>query len=162
MPRLLPSGSLVQVRSRPWAPATPSHLLSIGIEAMSSWLDLSRRHAFAGMFQLVMLVSGSWTLATEPPYFETEIRPILREYCFDCHGAVDEMEGGLDLRLVHFMTSGGESGPALELGNPEASLLLMRIRDGEMPPGETKVPQEKIATLEKWILLGAPTRRAEP
>lgn len=32
--------------------------------------------------------------------FETHVRPILRAYCFDCHGANDKPEGGLDLRLA--------------------------------------------------------------
>jgi len=35
--------------------------------------------------------------------FESDIRPILREYFLDCHGASDQIEGSLDLRLVRFM-----------------------------------------------------------
>ncbi|MBV09950.1 MAG: hypothetical protein CMN21_12120 [Rubinisphaera sp.] len=101
-------------------------------------------------------------LASEPPYFETEIRPILREYCFDCHGATDELEGGLDLRLVRFMKSGGDSGMAIVPGDPAASLLLDRVHEGDMPPGESRVSPEKIAILEEWIRQGTPTLRAEP
>jgi hypothetical protein len=26
--------------------------------------------------------------------FETHVRPILRTYCFDCHGANEKLEGG--------------------------------------------------------------------
>ncbi|MCO8123497.1 PSD1 and planctomycete cytochrome C domain-containing protein [Stieleria sp. TO1_6] len=109
-----------------------------------------------------MLVCGDELIAAETPFFETEIRPIFREYCFDCHGAIEEIEGGLDLRLVHLMLSGGDSGSAIAPGNPDDSLLLARIRDGDMPPGETRVPKDKIAVLEEWIRNGAKTRRGEP
>ncbi|WDQ17765.1 PSD1 and planctomycete cytochrome C domain-containing protein [Rhodopirellula sp. P2] len=86
----------------------------------------------------------------------------MREFCFDCHGAVEELEGGLDLRLVHRMVSGGDSGEAVVPGDPEASLLLQLVRDGEMPPGEAHVSDEKIAVLEAWIGAGAKTLREEP
>lgn len=94
--------------------------------------------------------------------FERDIRPILRAHCLDCHGAVDEKDGNLDLRLVRFMTSGGESGPAITVGDPDASLLIQRVRSGEMPPGEAKVSPAEIALLEKWIAAGAITARPEP
>ncbi len=114
-------------------------------------------------FALLSLSAGGLKLpAAEPLYFETDIRPILREHCFDCHGAVEEMEGGLDLRLVHFMTAGGESGAAIVPGEPEDSLLLSRVRDGDMPPGDSRVSDEQIAVLEAWIRGGAATRRPEP
>ncbi len=130
---------------------------------LASWLP--NRSVVARMSLLLvigLLVLGGSTKAEEKIYFETEIRPILREYCFDCHGATEELEGGLDLRLVHFIASGGDSGTALVPGDPDSSLLLERIIDGDMPPGEARVSDDKIAVLEKWIRQGAATRRTEP
>jgi len=94
--------------------------------------------------------------------FEKDIRPIFRTHCYDCHGATEKLEGNLDLRLVRFMARGGESGPAIVAHAPEQSLLLSRLRAGEMPPEANRVPDEEIATIEKWIAAGAPTARAEP
>ncbi len=94
--------------------------------------------------------------------FETDIRPIFRAHCFDCHGATSELEGNLDLRLVRFLEKGGDSGAAIIRGDAEASYLLQRVKDGEMPPGNQRVPSEQIATLEKWIRQGAKTARPEP
>lgn len=131
------------------------------MDAMHSWLSSLLPPRFISAITSLVLISVV-TIASEPPHFETEVRPILREYCFDCHGAVEELEGGLDLRLVHRMVSGGDSGEAVVPGDPDASLLLSRIREGDMPPGEARVPDEKIAVLEAWIQGGAPTLREEP
>ena len=95
-------------------------------------------------------------------FFEDDIRPILREYCLDCHGATDYLKGSLDLRLVRFMNRGGDSGPALTDQNPDASLLVQRVESDDMPPGEIKVSAEKKALLRRWIAAGAPTKRPEP
>ncbi len=97
-----------------------------------------------------------------PLTYERDIRPIFRAHCFDCHGATDELKGGLDLRLVRFLKKGGESGPAISPGQPGESYLLERIRSGEMPPGEGSVPAAEIAIIEKWIAAGAKTARPEP
>jgi hypothetical protein len=94
--------------------------------------------------------------------FETHVRPILKAHCFDCHGAEEEVKGKLDLRLVRLMKRGGETGPAIELGKPEASLLLQRIKAGEMPPGPAKVSARELAVIEQWIAGGAKTAREEP
>ncbi|MFN9591149.1 MAG: c-type cytochrome domain-containing protein [Pirellulaceae bacterium] len=67
--------------------------------------------------------------------FETEIRAILRAHCNDCHGATEEIEGELDLRLVRFMIRGGQSGPAIHPGDAASSLLIEGVSSGEMPPG---------------------------
>jgi mono/diheme cytochrome c family protein len=120
-----------------------------------------------------LLCLAVWTAATgslfaaETPdpraiHFETDVRPILREHCLDCHGASDEIEGGLDLRLVRFMLRGGDSGPAIVPGRPDDSHLLELVRSGEMPPGEHRVPEEQVAVLERWIAGGATTVRDEP
>ena len=94
--------------------------------------------------------------------FESDIRPLLKVYCLDCHGAVKEKKGGLDLRLRRLMAQGGDSGPAILPGNPEQSRLVERLRLGEMPPGDTKMPPESIAVIARWIAAGAPTARPEP
>ena len=99
---------------------------------------------------------------SQEPTFERHIRPILRQYCFDCHGATDKKEGNLDLRLVRFMKLGGDSGTAINSEKPIDSLLIQRVISGEMPPGEAHVPAEKVETLKKWIEAGAKTDRPEP
>lgn len=96
------------------------------------------------------------------PLFERDIRPIFRAHCYDCHGASEELKGKLDLRLVRFMTQGGESGPVLVPGNPTESYFLERIKSGEMPPGDHRVPADQIAILENWVATGAKTARPEP
>ena len=110
----------------------------------------------------VILASSSVVGAEDALTYERDIRPIFRAHCFDCHGATSGLKGDLDLRLVRFMVRGGESGPAIVAGKPKESHLLIRIRNGEMPPGDSSVPPTEIAILEKWIAAGAPTARPEP
>ena len=83
--------------------------------------------------------------------FERHIRPILRQYCFDCHGAAEKKESNLDLRLVRFMKLGGDSGSAVSVGKANDSLLIQRIVDGEMPPGETHLPATQLEVIKQWI-----------
>lgn len=94
--------------------------------------------------------------------FETDVRPILKAYCLDCHGGAEKLSGGLDLRLRRFIVAGGENGTAIKSGEPAESLLIQRMRSGEMPPGEKKVPAEKLQIIEQWIASGARTLRDEP
>ncbi|HWE37704.1 MAG TPA: PSD1 and planctomycete cytochrome C domain-containing protein [Isosphaeraceae bacterium] len=100
--------------------------------------------------------------AAEPPTFERDVRPILKAYCLDCHGGGEQLRGKLDLRLRRFAVKGGASGPAVVPGRPDESEMLARVRDGEMPPGEKKVPADRVAVIERWIAAGAPTAREEP
>jgi hypothetical protein len=94
--------------------------------------------------------------------FEEHVRPILKEFCLDCHGGGESLKGNLDLRLKRFAERGGKSGPALVPGKPDESYLLDRLKAGEMPPGEKKVPALKVAVIERWIAAGAATQRPEP
>ncbi|MEZ6076540.1 MAG: c-type cytochrome domain-containing protein [Pirellulaceae bacterium] len=126
----------------------------------------------------LLLVVALWSLqavavrASEPivnvgdsqqtSQFESHIRPIFREYCFDCHGATEELSSGMDLRLVRFLIAGGDSGPAIAPGDAEGSYLLELVSSGEMPPGEVHLPAEKVQLIEQWITAGAPTLRPEP
>ena len=120
------------------------------------------RRSLIGVAALIACVAVARVCHADELTFETHVRPILKAHCFDCHGAEDELKGKLDLRLVRLMKLGGETGPAVEPGKPEASLFLQRIKAGEMPPGPAKVSAREIAVLEKWIAGGAKTARAEP
>ena len=59
-------------------------------------------------------------------FFEAQIRPLLVESCFDCH--TDDEKGGLRLDSRARMLKGGESGPAIVPGDPDASLLMKAVR----------------------------------
>ena len=103
------------------------------------------------------------TAPLSPPItFEQHVRPILKVYCLDCHGGGEKLEGKLDLRLKRFIAAGGESGAGLIAGQPGDSLIVQRMKSGEMPPTEKKVPAGQIAIIEKWIAGGAATSREEP
>ena len=122
---------------------------------------VSRLFALLSML-VVGLHAAEASGADEGLSFERDIRPILRSHCFDCHGAGEQIEGNLDLRLRRSMVRGGDSGPAIEPGRAEESLLIERIRAGEMPPGPARVPSDEIERLAQWIAQGAATRRDEP
>jgi hypothetical protein len=114
------------------------------------------------VFALAWFVSISSADAGEGLTFEQDVRPIFKAFCLDCHGAGESLKGRLDLRLKRFAVRGGDSGPAVVAGRPEESLLIERIKNGEMPPGEKKVPPEQIAQIERWIAGGALAKRTEP
>jgi hypothetical protein len=99
---------------------------------------------------------ASWGAGPERPLtFERDIWPIVAANCVSCHGA-DQPKGGLDLRSVATMLRGGKSGPALDTTEPEASLLLERISQCEMPPGKArKLSAGEVATVRAWIRGGA-------
>ncbi len=94
--------------------------------------------------------------------FESDVRPLLKTHCFQCHGEEDELGGGLDLRLRRFMATGGDSGASITPGDRSESYLYQRIVDGEMPPGDKVLSDEDRETIGLWIDAGAPTVRPEP
>jgi hypothetical protein len=60
------------------------------------------------------------------------------------------------------IVAGGDSGAGLVPGDSEASLLLERIRSGEMPPVDKKLSAAEVDLLTRWIAEGAKTARPEP
>lgn len=92
-------------------------------------------------------------------FFESKIRPLLVQYCYDCHGP-DSGKGEADLRLdsLEGFVKGGKSGPALVAGQPSQSLVMLAVKhDGAvaMPP-KKKLAHQEIDLLAKWIVMGAP------
>jgi hypothetical protein len=107
----------------------------------------------------------AWTLGAEqPPSYERDVRPILKANCFRCHGEGGQLEGSLDLRLRRLIVQGGDTGPSIQPGDAEASLLYQRVRRGEMPPEdvEKRLTAAEMDTLRRWIDSGAPVLRDEP
>ena len=62
-------------------------------------------------------------------FFESRIRPLLVENCFECHGA-EKQKGGLRLDSPRATLKGGDSGPAIVPGDPGASLLVQAVHWG--------------------------------
>jgi mono/diheme cytochrome c family protein len=111
---------------------------------------------------LLALTAAAPARADEAVSFEKQVRPLLKAHCFECHGEGAKLKGGLDLRLRRTMVEGGKSGPTIVAGKPGDSLLVERIRSGEMPPGKRKLTRDEQAILERWIAGGATVARAEP
>ena len=94
-------------------------------------------------------------------FFESKIRPLLVEHCYECHSE-KKHKGGLRLDNKAGWQQGGETGPAITPGNAETSLLMKAVRykddDLQMPP-KKRLSNEEISALEQWIKMGAPDPR---
>ncbi|MCA9244996.1 MAG: DUF1549 domain-containing protein [Phycisphaerales bacterium] len=92
----------------------------------------------------------------ELQFFADHVQPVLEANCFKCHGTTN-FKGELSLASREGILSGGESGAAVDLNDPGASLLLEAINYAsyEMPPTGKMSPQD-IATLTEWVQRGLP------
>lgn len=108
---------------------------------------------------LCLLAMQPAVAADVEEWFEREVRPLLAERCLSCHSsALEAPKASLKLDRRETAIAGGDSGAAIELGKPAESLLIMAVRgDGmnRMPP-DKPLSKPEIATLERWIELGAP------
>ena len=92
-------------------------------------------------------------------FFEKRIRPVLVEYCYECHGPdAKRIEGNLRLDSLKGMLRGGDSGPAISVDAKNESLLLSALDYDafEMPP-DGKLPDRVIGDFRNWLAAGAPT-----
>lgn len=90
-------------------------------------------------------------------FFETRVRPILAENCFQCHGK-EKQKAGLRVDSRESLLRGGESGPAILMADLRKSPVLVAVRQEselKMPP-RGKLPEEAIQALTHWVELGAP------
>jgi len=80
-------------------------------------------------------------IAEEEIRFNRDVRPILSDNCYYCHGPDKETQEA-DLRLDTFEGATADLGgyAAVVPGNPEESELILRIHDTEdlMPPDSSK------------------------
>ena len=119
-------------------------LLATGA-ALSALLAASRAHAAPDTGQL---------------RYNRDIRPILAENCFACHGP-DSAARKANLRLDRFAdaTMDRSGHAAIVKGKPEASEIIRRVtgKGSIMPPaeGHQALKPAQIATLKRWIAQGA-------
>ncbi|OYP34605.1 DUF1553 domain-containing protein [Rhodopirellula sp. MGV] len=90
--------------------------------------------------------------------YNRDIRPIMADYCFACHGADDHSrEAGLRLDQAESAIDSA----AIVPGNPDESEMIARIMTDDpdliMPPPHSKktISEEQKATLVRWIKEGA-------
>jgi mono/diheme cytochrome c family protein len=93
--------------------------------------------------------------------FARVIQPVLEGSCVQCHGA-DKDKGGLRLHTGEALAAGGDSGPAVDVADPDQSLILQRLHlapdhEEAMPPKD-KAPRPDPVALENlraWVAAGA-------
>ena len=121
-----------------------------------------------GLALVALLLSGAISHSSEPSApasaamtvdFDREIRPILADNCFACHGPDEQARKG-KLRLDTQEGAAAKTGVIIP-GNAAKSRLLDRLLstdDGEhMPPPKTgkRLTAAQVETLRRWIDSGA-------
>jgi len=123
------------------------------------------RHTLASKLTVCMFFAliANRVMAEESVNFNRDIRPILSNNCFRCHGLdAETREAGLRLDQFEAATQELDSGDrAIVPGDLDASQIMARMRsddeDLRMPPAELGPPlkDSELALLEKWVQQGA-------
>ncbi len=121
----------------------------------------------AGCF--LALTSASFVVGQEiaaDVLFARKVLPIFQSKCLACHGEGPggKLKGGLDMRGIPELLSGGESGePSIVPGKPLQSPLYLAVTrehqdDWEaMPPKENdRLSAQQVGYIRQWIAGGAP------
>lgn len=90
--------------------------------------------------------------------FNRDIRPILSDKCFQCHGPDEEtLEAGLRLDQRDSATGEGAIVPGKADGSELIARILTKDADDVMPPPKVKKPvtAEEAELLRRWIDEGA-------
>lgn len=115
-------------------------------------------------FNLLTFLALGMAVQAQPVGFNKDIRPILADACFHCHGPdPGTRKAGLrlDTEAGFFTAKKGEE-PTVIKGKPEASSLYQRLlstdEDEIMPPPEShkELKPAQIAMIKAWIEQGAP------
>ena len=101
-------------------------------------------------------LSAQTAPAASADFFESKIRPVLANNCYNCHG--NSQLGGLRLDSRDGMLKGGKCGPAIVPGDAEKSLLIRAIQQTgstlKMPQGG-KLKDDEIDNIVAWVNAGA-------
>ena len=105
------------------------------------------------------LVLIAHTFAFGATDYLRDVKPVLAENCYRCHGA-SQQKGGLRLDTAALAIKGGDNGPALKLAKPAESLMVQAIKGTHadlprMPYKKPPLSESQIALIESWIAEGA-------
>jgi len=109
---------------------------------------------------LTLVAAFALLTQDDADFFEKKIRPVLHASCIPCHGPA-KTKAGLRLDSRGALLRGGDSGPAIKVGDPDASLLIQAIRqrdpDTAMPPAKAgkKLSDAVLRDFDAWIRAGA-------
>lgn len=114
------------------------------------------------LFSLFAAAIQQSAVFAQTPNFNREVRPLLSDRCFSCHGP-DENHREADLRLdsADSMTASRGDYAVVVPGNPDISELITRVTSTDpdlvMPPPDFGKPltKEEVAVLQRWIKAGA-------
>jgi hypothetical protein len=156
-------------RLGPWLTSTAGGKLKVSARAASHGAaNLSGIEVWAGEGAIPMTRDPEFVAnptAEQIEFFEKRIRPLLVENCYECHSTEGKkIKGGLLLDSRAGVVKGGDTGPAIVPGAPEASLLIQAVQhidaDLSMPPKKKLSPQQ-ITDLVEWVKMGAPDPRTQ-
>ena len=104
------------------------------------------------------LLRADDAVAEQPVDYVKQIKPVLRERCYACHGALKQ-EAGLRLDTVALVTKGGENGAVVDVREAVQSLILKRVtatvESERMPPEGEPLSAAQLGLLKAWIAQGA-------
>jgi hypothetical protein len=135
-----------------------SEFCAVGLLVLAATLIANGRSSAAEPLQATRPSAKTAFPAADLAFFESRIRPLLIENCYECHSAsAKKLKGGLRLDSREALLAGGDSGPAVVPGNLESSPLIEAVHYGsfEMPP-TGKLADRQIELLEEWVRRGAP------
>ena len=97
--------------------------------------------------------------AASPVDYSSEIKPVFRQSCFQCHGPVTQ-KSGLRVDTAAAAIRGGDDGPAILPGHGADSLMVKALLGAakdihRMPLKKDPLPAAQIARIQLWIDQGA-------
>ncbi len=108
----------------------------------------------------VALVTGATTptavARADERFFREKVAPIFERSCVVCHQG-EKPKGGLSLTTAAGLSAGGKTGPAIEPGKPDESLLIEMVAGEKpaMPPKAQALSNDQVAAIRQWIADGA-------
>ena len=138
-----PGGSILLhaiqgIKGRMGMPPAGQRIEAHAVEALEQWIAMG----------------APWPMSPRE-FLQARVKPVLESKCFGCH--LSEPQGGLRMDSLEALLKGGNSGPALVKGDPDASLLVKAVRyqhDLKMPP-TGPLPADEAEDIARWIADGA-------